>query len=213
MNSLMNETKLLDEKATTLAKQYLHTEAELLEVLIQMRKKQVFAELNYSGIFEYCEGRLKLSRAQSYYFKSVAEKSDEVPEINQAIQQGQLTLSQARRIVPVINQENKTEWIEKAKSLNQTELERQVNEVNPNAYKKITELKVSLSRETEDDIKMIKEILAQKLMKNPSLEEVVAYMAKVCRDKLDPVKKAERARKISFLEPISKLPQDNDYAG
>ena len=75
MNSSMNETKQLDERATGLAKQYLRTEAELLEVLIQMRKKKVFAELNYATIFDYCEQRLKLSRAQSYYFQKVAEKS------------------------------------------------------------------------------------------------------------------------------------------
>ncbi len=61
MNLLMNETKQLDERATGLAKLYLHTEAVLLEVLIQMRKKGVFAELNYADIFDYCEQRLKLS--------------------------------------------------------------------------------------------------------------------------------------------------------
>ncbi len=195
----MNETKQLDERATGLAKQYLRTEAEFLEVLIQMRKKRVFAELNYADIFDYCEQRLKLSRAQSYYFKSVAEKSDQVPEINQAIQQGELSLSQARRIVTVITPENKNEWIEKAKTLKQTDLEREVNLFNPKAYAKASELKVKVTKETESDIQVIREILAQKLKRQPSLDEVVAYMAKLCREKLDPEKKAERARKVIFL--------------
>ncbi len=199
MNLLMNETKQLDERATGLAKRYLQTEAELLEVLIEMRKKRVFAELNYSGIFEYCEQRLKLSRAQSYYFKSVAEKSDEVPEINQAIQQGELTLSQARRIVTVITPENKNEWIEKAKTLKQSDLEREVNLVNPKAYANASELKVTVTRETEGDIKVIREILAQKFKRQPSLDEVIAYMAKLCREKLDPEERATKSRKVSFL--------------
>ncbi len=129
----------------------------------------------------------------------MAEKSDEVPEINQAIQQGELSLSQARRIVTVITPENKNEWIEKAKTLKQTDLEREVNLANPNAYAKASELKVKVSKETESDIKVITEILAQKFKRQPSLEEVIAYMAKLCREKLDPEKRAERARKVTFL--------------
>jgi hypothetical protein len=98
--------------AKSLAKDYLNTESKLLDLLIQMKQKKVFPELNYTGIFDYCESGLKLSRAQSFYFKSVAEKSEEVPEIQKTISQGSLTLSQARRIVPVITPQNQETWIE-----------------------------------------------------------------------------------------------------
>src|SRR6185295_9449765 len=86
------------------------------------------------GIFDYYVRRLKLSNAQAFYFKSVAEKSEEVPEVKEAILQGEITLSQARRIVPAINASNHREWIEKAKTLTQDELERVVTEVNPRAH-------------------------------------------------------------------------------
>src|SRR5262245_26997002 len=99
MNNIAYE---FDLKATGLATDYLHSEGLLLAVLIEMRKKKLFAILNYSGIYDYCERRLNLSPAQSYYFKKVAEKSDEVPEIKQAVVQGELTLSEARRILPVV---------------------------------------------------------------------------------------------------------------
>jgi hypothetical protein len=82
----------MDDKAKTLAQDYLRTEGELLSHLIEMRKERVFAELNYSGVFDYCERALRLSRAQAYYFKSVAEKSESVPELKEAVVQGEITL-------------------------------------------------------------------------------------------------------------------------
>jgi hypothetical protein len=96
----------LDTLARSLAKDYLNTESKLLDLLISMKRKKVFPELNYTGIFDYCERALNLSRAQSFYFKSVANKAEEVPQIQKAMAQGNLTLSQARRIVPVITPQN-----------------------------------------------------------------------------------------------------------
>jgi len=69
-------------RAVTLAKEYLSTEGQLLLVLIEMRKRRAFSEYAQSNIFEYCLTSLKLSRSQAYYFKSVAEKSEAVSELN-----------------------------------------------------------------------------------------------------------------------------------
>src|SRR4051812_36713837 len=105
-------SELLDEKAKELASDYLQTEAELLEVLLEMRRRKVFARLNYKGIADYCEQALRLSRAQGRYFEMVAIKAIEVPAIQKAIESGEITLSQARRIVSVVTVENHQEWIE-----------------------------------------------------------------------------------------------------
>ena len=205
-----------DEKAKGLATDYLRTEGLLLTVLIEMRRRRLFAVLNYSGIFDYCERRLKLSRAQAYYFKIVAEKSDEVPQIKQAVLEGGLTLSQARRIAPVVTKENHKEWIGKAKSLPQKDLEREVTAVNPKAHvqerirpvaKELSELKVPVDLKTEENLAALMEILSQKLGKGATLAQVVAWEAEVTRTKFDPVKQAERSRIISSRKsaPTSKV--------
>jgi len=203
MNDLAQE---FDDQATNLAKDYLRTEGALLSLLTEMRRHKLFAVLNYSGIFDYCERRLKLSRAQAYYFKTVAAKSEEVPEIKEAVEQGELTLSQARRIVPVVTKENHKEWVEKAKTLPQKVLEREVTSVNPKAHvnerirpvaRDLSELKVAVDPKTEDNLTALKEILSQKLGKPATLADVVAWAAEVTRTKFDPVKKAERSRAIS----------------
>ena len=129
-------TSLLHEKALSLSQTYRQSESELLGILIEMQKRNSFSELDYPNLFSYCVMALKLSEAQACYFSKVAKKSEEVPALKAAIDDGTLSLSQARRVVPVITQENSQLWIEKAASLPQRALEKEVAVVNPKAIVK-----------------------------------------------------------------------------
>lgn len=199
--------QVLNTRAKSLAADYLRTEGELLSVLIEMRRERAFASLNFTGVFDYCERALRLSRAQAYYFKTVAEKAETVPELKQAIVDGEITLSQARRIAPVVTIHNHEHWIAEAKSLSQPELERRVAAENPKAHIKekirpITgdrsELKVLIDEETEKNLRVLKDTLSQKLGRAASLADVVAWAAKVTREKFDPERRAQRALKRSI---------------
>jgi len=204
----MTKTNELHLRAVGLAKDYLHTEGELLTVLMEMQRNRAFAELNYANIFDYCERALHLSRAQAYYFKTVAEKSVVVPQLKEAIDQGALTLSEARRIVPVITPENSEQWIDKAKALSQIQLEREVSEVNPKKHvkervrplaKEISELRVTIDSKTEENLTALKDLLSQKRRKAATLSEVICWAAEIAREKVDPERRAERVknRKVS----------------
>ena len=206
----MTEIQKLDAQAQNLARDYHRTEAELLEVLITLRRKKGFLILGYSGIWDYCQRCLKLSEAQSSYYKRVAEKSEEVPELKEAIEQGTLTLSVARRIVPVITKESSSEWIEKAATLKQRDLEREVSENNPSAHvserirpvsKSLSEMKLPITPETEADLKALQDILSAKRKHPASRADVVAWALKVMREKHDPIKKAQRAISSGKLKP------------
>ena len=206
-----NNTQILHEKAKGLACDYLRTKGELLSVLMEMRRQRVFAELNYSGIFEYCEKALNLSRAQAYYFKTVAEKAEEVPRIKAAIVQGELTLSQARRITSVVTNENQEVWIDRARTLSQKDLEKEVAFVNPKARihenikpiaKEMSQLKVAVNEQTEKNLNVLKEVLSQKLGKPATLGDVIAWAAEVTREKFDPLRKAERAVSWGKTAPV-----------
>jgi 5-methylcytosine-specific restriction endonuclease McrA len=212
----METIQQLDARAKRLAKNLLRDEAEILLVLIELRSRNGFEELECSGVFDYCVKRLNLSREQSYYFKSVAEK-DAVPEIQNAVVQGDLSLSQARRIVTVLTPENKEEWIGKAKVLSQDQLEREVSAVNPRARPKerikpvakdLAELKgVCLTPEAEENVRVLLELLSQRKQKAATLSEVIDWATKVCRDKFDPERKAKRSlkRKSVSGKPEGKL--------
>jgi len=105
--------------------------------------------------------------------------------------------------VPVVTAQNHERWIAEAKSLPQTQLEKRVAAENPKAHvkekirpvaKALSELKVAVDEETEENLGALKDILSQKLGRAANLQDVVAWAAKVTREKFDPEKKAERSR-------------------
>lgn len=118
-----------------------------------------------------------------------------------AISDGTLNSSQARRITSVITPENKREWIEKASSLRQRELEKEIVTVMPKEAVKeamnfVTRSRVKLvcgiSEKLMKEIERAKDIHAQKTKKAPSLEETLEEIVALYLKKHDPVKKAER---------------------
>ena len=195
----MNE---LHFKARRLAKTYKTTEGELLGVLVEVQKNRLFRELQYPNLFEYIVQELDLGESQAAYFHRVALKSCEVPQLKAAIDTGAITLSEGRRIAPILTVENASEWIEKAATLKQKELERAVTEVNPRAITRdrvvpltpeLSKMTLTIGRETEADFKRAQDLVSQKLGRAATLEDTVAMMTKLFLERHDPVKKAERA--------------------
>jgi hypothetical protein len=193
--------KSIHDNALAVAQNYKRSESELLEALIKVLEHKVYFHLGYTSLFDYSVKELKLSEGTAYHFIGVAKKSKEVPEIKQAIDDGKITLSNARRIVSVITPENKDLWIEKAANLKQRDLEFEIVKVNPKEFKKEIikpisenrlELKVAINLDLETKLKKIQNILSQKNKKPCSIEEAIDYLSSYFLNQNDPVKKAER---------------------
>ncbi len=189
----------LHEKALALSKTYRESESALLDVLMALLKDNGFFRLGYPNLFVYCTSALHLGEAQACYFSKVAKKSEEVPDLKMAIEKGLISLSQARRVVPVITKETANEWIEKAALLPQRELEREVCAVNPKAMPREklkvvsaerSELKVGISKELELKLKRVREIVGP----DQSLESVLAQMTDFFLKHKDAVQKAKRVK-------------------
>ncbi len=198
---------LLHERAVSLAKTFKQSESGLLSVLISMQKADAFRRLDYPNLFVYCRQALGLSESQSGYFLRVAIKSEEVPALKEAIDRGTISLSQARRVVNVITPENSKEWIEKAATLPQRELERAVTVANPRAIvrEKIrpiaptrSELRVGISVELEAKLQRVREVLASNKKQAVSLEAALEEMAALFLTAQRPRGKSE-PREIAFL--------------
>ncbi|MGZ6311755.1 MAG: hypothetical protein ACXWOH_14055, partial [Bdellovibrionota bacterium] len=121
----------LHERAIQAAANFHRAEAELLSILQELDRCRGYREQGYSSLFAYSVGALKLTESVACNFINVARKSREVPELQAAIVASELSVTKARKIVPVLTLENQEEWIEKAKSLSSRELEREVARVAP----------------------------------------------------------------------------------
>jgi hypothetical protein len=210
----MTLAKALHEQALTAVKKYLVSENELLEIVQKIFDTRAFSQLGYRSLHEYCVLALKLTDAQAYAFTSVLKKSREVPELKEAVQKGELSLNAARKIVSVITPATQQTWIEKAKTLRQKELEKEVVKNHPekkvrSAIKPITEnkreLRVLIDKDLEAMIERIKDLESQRTKKPVTLEDALVAMAKFFLEKKDPLESArrfEKKSKVQFTVPL-----------
>lgn len=196
-------THVLHQSAMQLAKQYLQCERELLRVLQDIDDKRLFIDWGYSSLFDYCRQALKLSESQSYNFVAVSRRCLEVPALQQAIQSEQINLSRAKRILPVIDVGNAAQWIEKAATMDQRQLEREVAAENPVVAERPSLkpssatrfiLHTGISEEIQADVEKAMEILSRG--SKVSLEEAVGLAFKILLDKIDPLRKLVRNQKV-----------------
>src|SRR6185437_10053511 len=99
MNSKIS---LLHSQALAYAKTYLNAESGLIRVLQEIESCRGYRELGFKSLFEYAVSALGLSESVTYNLITVARKSLEVPMLQKKIEAGEITLSNARKIAPVL---------------------------------------------------------------------------------------------------------------
>src|SRR5687768_6319241 len=98
---------VLHERALEISGHYRRAEAELVDVLQQIEQHRVFLSLGHASLFQYAVQELGLSESVVYNLISVSRKAREVPELKRELQAGTITLSNARKITPLLTNENK----------------------------------------------------------------------------------------------------------
>ena len=199
----MNATqKAIHQEAVGLAGQYKRCQSRLIEILQKADAYKVFRALEYNSLFDYAVRGLGLSEGCACNLIQVSRKAKEVPELKRAIDSGELTVSKARRLAPVITPHNQASWIELAQQLPQRELERKVAEVRPECLvkerikpvaAKRCMLVCGISQALEKKIQRAKDLLSQSQRASASLEQTLEAAVNLYLEKKDPVARAKRA--------------------
>jgi len=197
----MNEYQILHEEALKRVQSYQTTQSALIEIISQMDRKKAYIYLGYNSLFVYCTEGLKLSPSDSYSLMSIARKSKEIPELKAAINNGDIHVSNARRIIPVLTPENKGHWLKLAANLSQRKLEIEIARENPEvkvpeSIKPVCEnrmaLKIGISIELETKLRKIQDVLSSQKKKPVSLEEAIEAASDLFLERKDPKAIAER---------------------
>jgi hypothetical protein len=155
----------------------------------------------HPSLFAYVVGELGLSESVALNLITVARKSREVPELKARIAQGAITLSNARKIAPVLSAANQDEWLTKAATLSNRQLEKEVVKIRPEiatperaTYVSASRLKLELGLPEAEMIKLrrVQDLLSQARGKPVSLEEAIIAMTGEYLHRHDPVEKAQR---------------------
>ncbi len=197
----MSLLQQIHQRALELSTRYKKAEAELLEILDQVDRHRVYLEQGHSSLFLYAVRGLGLSEGVAYNLITVARKARAVPEIKSMIAEGSLTLSNARRITPVLTPQNKKEWLEKAATLSQRQLEKEVAKVRPQSatqesasYVSETRVKLEVGLFEKDmlALRRVQDLLSQTRGRAVSLEETLVAMTGEYLKRFDPVRRAKR---------------------
>ncbi len=191
----------IHQRALDAAGRYRKAEAELIEILQQAEQHRIFLSKGHSSLFLYVVRELGLSESVAYNLISVSRKAREVPELKTEIAKGAITLSNARKIVPILNSQNKSEWLKKASELSQRQLEKEIVKVRPEAatcerasYVTPTHVTLELGL-FENDMKRLRRVqdLLSSSRKRPvSLEETIIALTDEHLNRHDPLERAKR---------------------
>src|ERR1700759_5276299 len=103
---LNEKSRAIHERALTRAQRYLVSEAELLESIIEADQDKLYEKFGLGFLTTYCVKHLGLDETVAGVLVRVARKSQVVPELKQAVMEGDISISNARTIASVITNEN-----------------------------------------------------------------------------------------------------------
>jgi predicted restriction endonuclease len=194
------ELKLHNE-ALTYARQHREAEQGLCRVLREIDLDKFYRKLGYARLFYYAVKELKLSESVANTTITVARKTRVIPELRAAVDQGQLSVSKASRIVSGLTKENASEVISFAQTHTSNEIDEEMARRNPEKPRRDSnrpigndkvELHVQISAATHKKLKRAQSLLASK-GKPTNLDGVLSVCLDLYLDHHDPVRKAKRA--------------------
>jgi hypothetical protein len=202
---------VIHQRILRAAEDYRRSEAELVELLLQIDDRRVYIERGHSSLFAYVVSELRLSASTAYNLICVARKSREIPELRQHLHAGKITLSNARKIVPVLKPENKSTWLSLASGLSHRALEKEVSRERPQAS--VSEkasyvngervrLEVGLQEHEMLKLRLVQDLLCQSKRRSVSLEETLSELCRFFLHRKDPVERAKRHRVRSGSDSV-----------
>jgi hypothetical protein len=180
---------------------YKKSEGELIEIIQLAEKNRVPLHRGHSSLFQYVVRDLGLAENLAYSLITVARKAVHIPEIKAQIQSGVLSLSHAKKIVPIINVQNQDEWLAKARSLSIQKLEKEVVHMRPRlatperaSYVRgdHVKLEVGLSEQSMLRLRRAQDLLSQSQQRAMTLEETIEALTNEFLIRSDPLEKAKR---------------------
>jgi 5-methylcytosine-specific restriction endonuclease McrA len=205
----------LHQEALQAVAQHLRAEAHLMNILQRIDHHRTYREFGYPSLFQYAVDALHLTESTTYNFINVARKARLIPALQQAIEEGTLSVSKARKIVPVLTQANQAEWITKAQTLSQKKLEKEVARVSPHAAtpEKLTyltdtrmSLTLGMSEKLAERLRRIQDLESQRRRTAATLEDVLETLATLYLERHDPLEKAKRAHSPVARQASKKIP-------
>ena len=181
----------IHDQAIECAKLYLKAERNLFSILLEVDRNKIYEDFEYTHLTPYCVKKLGLSEDIVKCLVRVVRKTLQVPELGEAVTNGEISIYKARVITSAITPENAKEWLAKARILSKSKLEKEVAEARGIPTKKAT---LNLPHETHELLERVRDVISTKQAEFVSFEQAINVMAEDYLHRHDPVEKAKRSR-------------------
>jgi len=184
---LSPEANSLHEKALVLSREHRLLESQLVSLLMEIDRLQLYRLLGCASLFTYVVSMLGFSEGAAYQLITVARKAKDIAALKTALEEQRLTVAKASRIVSVLSVENASELIEFASRHTSRETDLEVaRRAGRDGNERRSSLKISVRV-----LQKLKRV--QSLMGQVEFEAMLEKLADYYIEREDPVKKAERA--------------------
>ena len=194
---------------------------EVLHRLREVERRRLFVDLGFPSLFEYAVGDLKYSAPSAQRRIDAMRLLRDLPELEEKLQSGSLSLSvlsQAQKffrteakIEKPLEPRAKLELLAELEGKSTREVDRELvsRSSEPLAMRRETvrvvtethsELKFLATKDTLDQMETTRGLLGHS-HSELSLGELVAVMAKIALEKLDPARDPKRARLVKSAAP------------
>jgi hypothetical protein len=176
----------------------------VLKLMREMESIHGYFEFGVRDIFEYGVKIHGMTESEANAYTRVSRAAFKVPELMEAVLQGDLTLSHGVVLSGVMNSsiplEEKKAWLKTAKDCSKEDLRNKIAESKPDIAAKESERKRKESKSltsyscrfTDEEVEMVKHL--QGILRAKNWRETFLKAVKYTAEMKDQVKKAERAK-------------------
>ena len=174
---------------------------EVIEMLQLVDAHKTFREYECTSLYDYAVSVHGLSEDVATNYIAVARKAAEVPALQMELQNSSISITKARKLCSVITIDNHEDWLELARTLTNSELQREVAGVNPKeeVSERLTyvtrerlKLLVGVSEEFKTKLKRAQDLVSNSTRSAASFEQTLEAALDLFLEKRDPVQKAQR---------------------
>jgi hypothetical protein len=208
----------LHQEGLAISEQWTLCQAKMIQILSELYQNKIYLFLKCESLKNYAILFWQLPEHTAADLVTVAKKACEIPEMISVLKERKTTVSKLRKICPVITAETQKEWLDLSCECTSRMIEKTVATFQNKGItqercrytsEKEVEVQVGISEETFLQLEQIKDLLSQKNQKPSDLREVLDYLSSLGLEKLDPVRKAQRAQKRSEALNKEELPTLN----
>ena len=213
----LTDEKLLDE-TQSLVKQEREITLKVLHHLREIERRRLFSALKYESLFNYCVQHLKYSESSAQRRIQAMRALRDLPEIEEKIETGVLSLSnlataqslfyQEKKLGNHYSKDKKLEILERLENKSRREAERTLAQIVPQQMppaqklrvisEELTEMKLVVDQEFLKQLEVLKGLLAHK-MPNATMQEIIKFALEQTTQKLTPSLKLKN-KKVALHE-------------